>query len=303
MHFESTLLGPGGRSWRVAWDCAALRDEEGKVEAIANIGRDVTLEKALEAQLRQAQKIEGVGMLAGGVAHDFNNLLTVINGYIAQLLAKHSPGDCDHAELTEIHNAAEKGARLTQHLLAFSRRRPYQPELFNLNVIVENDASMLRRIVGTNIDLVTGLDPSLGLVNVDPGEISQVILNLAVNARDAMPGGGKLTIASSNASQSGGQLSTVPGVPPGDYVQLTVADTGTGMSQETLEHLFEPFFTTKGPGKGTGLGLSIVYGIVQQSGGYVKVESELGRGTSVRIFLPRSQSKSPSAQSPKTETV
>jgi PAS domain S-box-containing protein len=303
MHFESTLLGPGGRSWRIAWDSTALRDEDGRVKAIANIGRDITQEKALEAELRQAQKIESVGMLAGGVAHDFNNLLTVISGYTAQLLAKHSSADADYAELTEISNAAAKGARLNQQLLAFSRRRPYQPELLNLNIVVEHDASMLGRILGANIDLVTSLDPALGVVNVDPSDISQVILNLAVNARDAMPGGGKLTIASSNASFSGGKVSTVPGVPPGEYVQLTVADTGAGMTQQALEHLFEPFFTTKEPGKGTGLGLSIVYDIVQQSGGYVKVESELGRGTSVRIFLPRTQSISPSAQSPKTETA
>jgi PAS domain S-box-containing protein len=297
IHFESTLLGPDRRRWRVAWDSTVLRDEEGKVKAIANIGRDITQQKVIEGHLRQAQKIESVGRLAGGVAHDFNNLLTVISGYTTHLLDKRSPADSDYPGLTEIRNAAAKGARLTQQLLAFSRRRPYQPELLNLNTIVEHDSSMLARTLGENIDLVMNLDPSLGLVNADPGEMSQVILNLAVNARDAMPGGGKLTIASSNASFSAEQAPIVPGVPPGEYVQLTITDTGAGMTEEALDHLFEPFFTTKEPGKGTGLGLSIVYGIVQESGGHIEVQSEHGRGTSVRIFLPRTQSGPPPAPS------
>jgi PAS domain S-box-containing protein len=294
IHFESTLQGPDGRRWRVAWDSMVLRDEEGKVKAIASVGRDVTQEKALEDQLRQAQKIETVGRLAGGVAHDFNNLLTVIDGYTTLLLDKRSPADPDYPGLTEIRNAIAKGAQLTQQLLAFSRRRPWQPEVLNLNTIVERDASMLRRTLGEKIDLVTLLDPELGLIHADPGQVSQIILNLAVNARDAMTGGGTLTIASSNASISE-QVSTVPGVPTGEYVQLTITDTGTGMTRETLDHLFEPFFTTKEPGKGTGLGLSIVHGILQQSGGYAKVDSELGRGTSFRIFLPRIQLEPPAA--------
>jgi two-component system cell cycle sensor histidine kinase/response regulator CckA len=287
IHFEGTLLGPDGRRWLVAWDSMVLRDEEGKAKVVAKIGRDITQEKALEAQLQQARKLETVGRLAGGVAHDFNNLLTVISGYTDQLRDKHSPDDSDYLGLTEIRNAAAKGARLTQQLLACSRRHPYQPVVLNLNTIVEQDESMLGRTLGGNIELVTSLDPSLGLVRADPGHISQILLNLAVNARDAMPGGGKLTISSSNASLSGGQVLIVPGVPSGEYVQLTITDTGTGMTQEVLDHLFEPFFTTKEQGKGTGLGLSIVYGIVRQSGGYIKLESQLGRGTSVRIFLPR----------------
>jgi two-component system cell cycle sensor histidine kinase/response regulator CckA len=295
IHFESALQGPGGRRWRVAWDSTVLRDEDGKVKAIASIGRDITQEKALQDQLRQAQKIETVGRLAGGVAHDFNNLLTVIDGYTTLLLDKRSPADPDYPGLTEVRNATTKGAQLTRQLMAFSRRRPCQPEVLNLNTIVERDASMLRRALGEDIDLVTRLDPALGLVRADPGQISQIILNLAVNARDAMTGGGKLTIASSNASISAEQVSIVPGVPSGEYVQLTITDTGAGMTRETLDHLFEPFFTTKEPGKGTGLGLSIVYGILQQSGGYIKVESELGRGTSFRIFLPRIQLEPPAA--------
>ncbi len=295
VHFESTLLGPGGCRWQVAWDSTVLRDEEGEIKAVANIGRDITQERALEAHVRQVQRLEGLGRLAGGVAHDFNNLLTVISGYTAQLLDKRSPADSDYLALTEVQNAAAKGAQLTQQLLSFSRRHPYQPKVLNLNTIVEQDSSMLRCTLGKNIDLVTNLDPSLGLVRADPGQISQILLNLAVNARDAMPSGGKLTIASSNASLRAEQVSIVPGVPPGEYVQLTITDTGTGMTQETLDHLFEPFFTTKEPGKGTGLGLSIIYGIVQQSSGYIKVETQLGRGTSFRIFLSRTHQESPGA--------
>jgi PAS domain S-box-containing protein len=210
IHFESTLLGPDGRRWQVAWDSTVLRDEDGKVKAIAHIGRDITQEKAYEAHLRQAQKIETVGILAGGVAHDFNNLLTVISGYTANLLDKHAPGDSDYLGLTTIRNAAAKGAGLAQQLLQFSRRRAYQPELLNLNTLVERDSSMIEHTLGQNIDLVTSLDPSLGLTNADPGEIGHLILNLVVNARDAMTAGGKLTIASSNASLIAEQVSGVP---------------------------------------------------------------------------------------------
>jgi hypothetical protein len=293
IHFESTLLGPDGRRWRVAWDITVLRDEEGKTKVVAKIGRDITQEEALAAHLQQAQKLEVVGRLAGGVAHDFNNLLTVIAGYTAHLLDKHCITDSDYRELTEIRNAAAKGAQLTQQLLAFSRRRPNQPVLLNLNTIVEQDSMIFARVVGGDIELITSLDPSLGLVRADPGHISQILLNLALNARDAMPGGGKLTVSSSNASVSAEQALVDPSVPSGEYVQLTITDTGTGMTEEVRDHLFEPFFTTKEPGKGTGLGLSIVYGIVQQSGGYIRIESQLGRGTSVRIFFPRTQQEAP----------
>jgi two-component system, cell cycle sensor histidine kinase and response regulator CckA len=295
MHFESTLLGPSGGRWQVAWDSTALGDERLEVKVIANIGRDITQEKAVEASLRQLQKVESIGKLAGGIAHDFNNLLAVIGGYASHLMDRHTPGDPEYTELGEIRNAVGTGAQLTQQLLTFTRRRACNPEALNLNGIVERDCAMLRRTLGKNIDMVTSLDPSLGLVKVDPVEISQILLNLAVNARDAMPSGGKLTIASSNATISDGQGSVVPAVPAGQYVQLTVADTGIGMTKEVLDRLFEPFFTTKEAGKGTGLGLSIIFGIVKQSGGHIKVESEAGRGTSFRVFLPRAQPEATSA--------
>jgi PAS domain S-box-containing protein len=300
IHFEGTLLDSGGARRRVAWDSAVLRDEEGRVNAIANVGRDITQEKTIEANLRQAQRIESVGMLAGGVAHDFNNLLTVITGYADHLLSKHSATDLDYPGLTAIRDASEKGARLTQQLLTFSRRRASQPELLNLNTVLQRDLSMLDRTLGANIEIVTSFDPSLGLVKADPGEISQIVMNLAVNARDAMPRGGKLIITSSNVTVDGSQSPTDADIPSGDYVLLTITDTGTGMTEEALEHLFEPFFTTKGPGKGTGLGMSIVYGIVRQSGGHIKVESRLGHGATVRIFLPRTQSEAPPVPVPET---
>jgi two-component system cell cycle sensor histidine kinase/response regulator CckA len=213
----------------------------------------------------------------------------VINGYAAQLLSRHSPADPDYPDLDEIRKAAEKGAGFNQQLLTFARRRTSKPEALILNTIVERDSSILRRTLEKNIDLDIHLDPSLGLVRADPVEVSQVLLNLAVNARDAMPGGGKLTIASSNVTFSAGQGSVVPAIPEGEYVQLTVTDTGTGMSKEALDHLFEPFFTTKPVGKGTGLGLSIIYGIVKQSGGHIRVDSAPERGTAFKIFLPRAQ--------------
>ena len=288
IHFESTLLGPAGRRWQVAWDSMALRNEEHQIQ-VAHVGRDITQEKGYEANLRQVQKIDSIGRLAGGIAHDFNNVLAVISGYASLLLDRHSPADPDYRELTEIRNAAEKGAQFNQQLLTFARRRASKPEVLNLNTIVEHDLSMLRGTLGKHIELVTDLDPCLCSVRADPVEISQVLLNLAVNARDAMPGGGRLTIASFNATYCAGQSPAVPGIPEGEYVQLRVTDTGTGMSQEVLDHLFEPFFTTKEAGKGTGLGLSIIYGIVKQSGGHIRVESTPGHGTSFEIFLPHAQ--------------
>jgi PAS domain S-box-containing protein len=284
VHFESPMLGPeGDRRW-IAWDSISMRDSGGQIAATANVGRDITDFKKLEGQFQQAQKLESIGRLAGGVACDFNNLLTVIRGHSDAVLAKSGPLDEARTCLNEIRKAADKGAELTQRLLAFSRRRVLRLEVLNLTNLIADDVYMIRHLIGEHIELVTDLDPSLGLVNADVGHVHQIMLNLVVNARDAMPKGGTLTICTSNVTV-GGNATGEPGAVSGKFVQLTVADTGTGMSEEVRSHMFEPFYTTKASGKGTGLGLSMVYGIVQQSGGHIVVETEKGKGTSLQIRL------------------
>lgn len=285
VRFESTLLGPKGEQWQFDWDRTALLDAQGRVAAWANIGRDVTEEKMLEFELRQAQKLASIGTLAGGFAHDFNNLLTVILGYSCRLLedpARFSPEVC--TELGEIRKAALTGAELTNRLLAFGRRRVLRPKVLNLNSLIEDSRHMLQTLMGEQIEVAMHLDPEVGSVLIDASSFRQVLMNLAVNARDAMPKGGILTIATSPATIPTNGPSAAA---PGEYVLLTVSDTGTGLGKQVREHLFEPFFTTKEQGKGTGLGLSTVYGIVQQSGGSILVGSELRKGATFRIFLPR----------------
>jgi nitrogen-specific signal transduction histidine kinase len=256
---------------------------------LAGIGRDVTEYKALETRLRQAQRLESIGRLAGGVAHDFNNLLTVIRGYSSLLLEHRKHTDSAYIGLVEIKRAAEKGAALTKQLLAFSRRKASEPQMIDLNAIIAEDERMLRRLIGDHIELNTNLDPALGLVRADPSDIHQSLLNLAVNARDAMPEGGSLTLATSNIDVDEEHAFRRAGVEPGQYVRLVVADTGVGMSADVRAHLFEPFFTTKDVDKGTGLGLSTVYGIIQQAGGHILVQTEAGEGASFEIILPRAQ--------------
>lgn len=241
----------------------------------------------LEQQLRQAQKMEAVGRLAGGIAHDFNNLLTVINGY-GQLISdclppKHSL----RANAEEILRAGERAATLTRQLLAFSRKQIMAPAVLNLNHIVAELEKMLRRLIGEDIELVTSLDADLGNVRADPGQIEQVIMNLVVNARDAMAHGGKLTIETANVLLDESYVREHAGANIGPHVMIGVSDTGIGMDQETQTHLFEPFFTTKEQGRGTGLGLSTVYGIIKQSGGSIWVYSEIGQGAAFKIYLPR----------------
>jgi PAS domain S-box-containing protein len=287
VHFEGSLVGPAGRRWRIAWDSAVLSGPDGQLNELVNVGRDTSEYKALEDQFRQAQKLESIGRLAGGVAHDFNNLLTVIIGYCEVLLRNMDQADPSYNSLTEIRKAAEKGAQLTHQLLTFSRRQVLRPDVLNLNTLVEENERMLRRLIGEDINLVTNLDPKLGMMRADAGHIHQVLLNLSVNARDAMPRGGRLTIASSNVEINDPPPPGLAGVPPGKYVELSVTDTGHGMSEEVRAHLFEPFFTTKEPGKGTGLGLSTVYGIIQQSGGQIRIETEPEKGMKIRILLPR----------------
>ncbi len=243
--------------------------------------------RKIQEQLRQSQKMEAVGQLAGGVAHDFNNILLAILGY-GELLASGLP--VDHAlqdEVREIRKAAERAAGLTNQLLAFSRRQVLEPKVLNLNGLVENIQKMLHRVLGEHVELTTALDPALANVRADAGQLEQVVVNLAVNARDAMPKGGKLTLETSNVELDETYSRDHAGVQVGPHVLLAVSDTGAGMDAETLSHLFEPFFTTKEKGKGTGLGLATVYGIVKQSGGHIWVYSELRHGTTFKIYLPR----------------
>ena len=248
--------------------------------------RDVTEQRQLEGQLRQAQKMEAVGRLAGGLAHDFNNLLTAITGYGDLVLGALPADDARRADVEEIRIAADRAAALTQQLLAFSRKQVLQPRVLDLNVIVRNAEKLLRRLIGEHIAMEAVLDPALGAVKADPTQLEQVIVNLAVNARDAMPQGGRLLLQTRNAQLDTGYTSEHSMVQPGEYVQLAVSDTGLGMDEQTKARLFEPFFTTKELGKGTGLGLSTVYGIVKQSGGYIWVYSELGCGTTFKVYLP-----------------
>jgi two-component system cell cycle sensor histidine kinase/response regulator CckA len=266
-----------------------IRDAAGRAIRMIGATVDMTERLELEAQLRQSQKIEAVGQLAGGIAHDFNNLLTAVLGY-TEILERQVMDRLDLAEpLSEIRKAAERAAALTRQLLAFSRRQVLEPRVLDLNSIVRNLEGMLRRLIGEDIDLVATLDPSLAPVLADAGQMEQVIVNLVVNSRDAMPQGGRLTIETGNVDLDESYASRHAAVRPGAFVMLAVSDTGQGMTAETQQRIFEPFFTTKGRDKGTGLGLSTVYGIVKQSGGYVWVYSELEKGTTVKVYLPRGE--------------
>jgi signal transduction histidine kinase len=260
--------------------------ENGKLQLIWGSCRDITDLRGIEAQFRHAQKLDSIGRLAAGVAHDFNNLLTVIRGYSSQLLECMKPTDNAYFGLTEIGKAAEQGAALTNQLLALSRKQNAELQVLDLNPIVEEEEQMLRRLLGKKIELKTKLAPSVALVRANASCMHQVLLNLAVNARDAMPNGGKLTIALSNVDVGETRPARPTAVEPGPYVRLSVADNGMGMSPDVQAHLFEPFFSTKGA-RGTGLGLSTVYRIVRQSRGQVIVETEPNKGTTFEIFLPR----------------
>jgi len=264
-----------------------VRDASGRLVNYVAVKRDVTNEMRLERQLIQAQKMEAVGRLAGGVAHDFNNLLGVITGYGELLRRKLRKNDPRRAKIDLILKAAERAAGLTRQLLAFSRQQVLQPKIVDLNGLVSDMEKMLRRLIGEDVTLETSLDPDLGRVKADPGQIEQVLMNLAVNARDAMPDGGRLTIETRNVELGLDEVARRPPTLAGPYVMLAVSDSGMGMDTETQSHLFEPFFTTKEMGKGTGLGLSTVYGIVKQSEGYIWCYSEVGAGTTFKIYLPR----------------
>jgi PAS domain S-box-containing protein len=265
--------------------------KEGKPYAIQGVARDVTEREELEEQLRQSQKMEAIGRLAGGVAHDFNNLLTAIIGYSQLLLRRFDHDDPLRAEAEGIIRAGQHAASLTRQLLAFSRRQVLKPIVMNLNGVVAEMDKMLRRLIGEHIELLTRVEPALGRVKADPGQIEQVVMNLALNARDAMPTGGKLTIRTANIELTDSYPRNRIDAKSRQYVMLSVADTGCGIDAETRSHIFEPFFTTKGEGEGTGLGLATVYAIVDQSGGHIDVLSEPGVGTTFKIYLPRVQEK------------
>jgi PAS domain S-box-containing protein len=285
----------GLKVWRHRTVDGRLIDVEAAVHDIQFNGKparlavllDITGRRRLEDQLRQAQKMEAVGMLAGGVAHDFNNLLTIITGYSQLILNNIRKDDPNRHSVEQIMKAGERAAALTKQLLAFSRRQVLQPKVLDLNKLVASLGTMLQRLIGEDVDLRLVLPTDLGRVSADPGQVEQVLMNLVVNARDAMPQGGVLTVETRNVHLDENYVGRHIAVKPGDYILLAVSDTGAGMDQATQARLFEPFFTTKGSGKGTGLGLSTVFGIVKQSGGSVEVYSEPGRGTSVKIDLPR----------------
>ncbi len=268
-----------------------LRDAEGQVSGAICMSLDITDRKQLEEQLRQAQKMEAVGRLAGGIAHDFNNLLMVIQGYSDLMVERLPSGDPLHRNAEQIQMAAQRASSLTRQLLAFSRKQMLAPKILNVQTVVADMEKILRRLIGEDIQLETSSAPDLGLVKADRSQIEQVILNLAVNARDAMPQGGRLTIETANVELDASYSHPPAVLSPGKYVMLAVTDNGCGMDAETQAHVFEPFFTTKEKGKGTGLGLATVYGVVKQSGGYVWVYSEPGRGTSFKIYLPRIEEK------------
>jgi two-component system cell cycle sensor histidine kinase/response regulator CckA len=291
--FERTYWRKDGTTLPVLVKDRVIRDKGGQIIGIRSTVEDITerrrSEEALrksEEQLRQWQKVEAIGRLAGGIAHDFNNLLMTIKGCSEILLQECDAQDPRREEAEEIQKAAERATSLTRQLLAFGRRQILQPQVLNLNKVVANMNKMLQRVIGEDIQLLTVLEPKLGPMKVDPGQIEQVIMNLAVNARDAMPRGGKLTIETANVLLDEDYAQRHVSVKPGSYVMLAVSDNGCGMDKETQSHLFEPFFTTKEKGKGTGLGLSTVYGIVKQSGGNIWAYSEVGQGTTFKIYLP-----------------
>jgi two-component system cell cycle sensor histidine kinase/response regulator CckA len=306
-----------GGVWQHREALAVNRLDDPALEAIVVTYRDITARKRaetalldLEGQVRQGQKMEAVGRLAGGIAHDFNNLLTVIIGYSDLLFEQAAPGTPLYADLGEIRQAAASAAGLTRQLLAFSRKQILQPQVLDLNGIVARMNSLLRRLIGEDILLRTRLATPLDRIQADPGQLEQIIMNLALNARDAMPHGGSLTIETANKELDAEWVARHADAAEGPHVMLAISDTGIGMDQTVQAHLFEPFFTTKERGQGTGLGLATVYGIVKQSGGSIFVYSEPGRGTVFKIFLPRTEllAESPAALRPApkalgTETI
>jgi PAS domain S-box-containing protein len=284
--YERRVLGRDGASRWILWN-----RYKGPDALVVGVGSDITRFKELELEFLQAQKMEAVGRLAGGVAHDFNNVLTAILGYGEMLLEDLPESSASAEDAREIRAAAQRGTALTRQLLAFSRKQILQTALVDLNLVVAGLEKMLRRLLGEDVELAVNLEVALPLVRVDPGQIEQVILNLAVNARDAMPEGGLLAVATSAVTLTEADVARMPGVSAGPCVRLSLTDTGCGMTDEVRSHLFEPFFTTKEKGRGTGLGLATVYGIVAQSGGHIDVWSRVAEGASFTIYLPVAQER------------
>ena len=284
--YDTVRRRKDGTNITVSVDICPIEVRDGVIVGASKIAHDITRMKQLEEQFRQAQKMEAIGRLAGGVAHDFNNLLTVISFCSDTLLLDAPPSSSTRDYLTEIKDAGERAATLTRQLLAFSRKQILEPKVIELNTVVQSCETMLKRLVGEDVDLVAILDPALGRVKTDRGQLEQAIVNLVVNARDAMPQGGKLTLETANSVLDQTYRRSHAEVKPGRYVMLAVSDTGCGMDEPTRLRVFEPFFTTKAIGKGTGLGLAMVYGFIKQSGGQIYVYSEPGLGTTFKMYLP-----------------
>ncbi len=282
---------------------SVIYDQSGYPVALIGVATDISERKRLETQLQQSQKLEAIGKLAGGVAHDFNNLLTVIQGYSELILAKINASDPIANQIRQINEAAERAESLTKQLLAFSRKQILQPRVIDLNRLILDMKDMLQRLIGADVKFVTSLSKDLGKIKADPGQFEQVIMNLAVNARDAMTQGGNLKIESKNMTLDKNFKKNFPEAEVGSYIQLKIGDTGLGMDKETQAHIFEPFFTTKDKGKGTGLGLATVYGIIKQSGGYIYVDSELNQGTTFNIYFPRVDEPLDSEEKPKLHDI
>ena len=282
----TALIDRAGGERPIDDSAAPIRDVAGKVAGAVLVFRDITERRRLEEHLRQALKMEAIGRLAGGIAHDFNNIMTIITGFSEMLLGDDLTPDERRDAANNIAGAGKRAAGLTQQIMAFSRKQMLVPSVLNLNAVVRDMGAMVKRLIGSNIQFVTDPAPDLGMVKADPTQLGQVLLNLAVNARDAMPRGGRLLVTTTNADLVDDIARRHPALPPGRYAVLTVSDTGCGMPPDVLARVFEPFFTTKGVGHGTGLGLATVYGIVKQSGGHVEAESTVGVGTTFHVYLP-----------------
>jgi PAS domain S-box-containing protein len=285
-NYETVRLRKDGKKISVSLTDSPILDGEGKVTGLSSIARDITERKRLEEELLQSQKMDAVGRLAGGIAHDFNNILTAILGYSDLLIGQIDSRHWMYRHLSEIRKAADFAAALTHQLLAFSRRQPLYLRVFVINETVRNMQKMLQRVIGEQIKIRTEMTAEVGRVKADPSQLEQVLLNLCVNARDAMPGGGAITISTEDVNYFPDGDEAVNEMPAGAYVKLSVSDTGTGIPPDVIKHIFEPFFTTKAQGQGTGLGLATCYGIVKQSGGYISVESAPGKGATFSIYLP-----------------